>query len=62
MKIAPKPRVAAGTGVLVLDVGRLNDRLIVFSLAVANVLGGLKAGNNPATLALTSVNPSPLTA
>ena len=45
MKMAPKPRVAAGTGVVVGADARTNDISIVLSLIAANVLFGLKAGN-----------------
>src|SRR6516162_9880791 len=63
MKIAPKPLVAAGTGVPVAEVARLNDMSIVFELTMANVFLGENAGNVVAvTAGLTSWKPSPLTA
>ena len=42
--------------------GTTNLKSIPLSLNMANVLGMLKAGNSPATLGLTSTNPSLLTA
>src|SRR4051794_19870140 len=62
MKIAPKARVAAGTGVEVAADGSVNDRSIELSLNIANVFIGLNAGKRPAAFGLTVAKPLPLTA
>src|SRR5262245_42728557 len=61
-KMAPKPREAAATTVLLVALGTTNLKSMPLSLNMANVLGELKAGNSPVVLGLAPTKPSLLTA
>src|SRR5262245_45674296 len=52
-KMAPKPRVATGTGVEVGELGCTKLKSMELSLNMANVLVGLKAGKRFVTVGLT---------
>ena len=56
-KIAPKPRAAAGAGVVLAGLGTTKLKSMPLSLNIAKVLLGLNAPNFPAVFGLTEAKP-----